>query len=151
LVFAQLAGGALLHYGPAPLYADYWVLLAVVAVVLAAVWLLPSGEGRGRAGSWRPRRLLVPSERRSVFLGGVLGIADAYAIGAVYVGLGTQIGKALLHSANSLVDGAVIALSAAALGIVAMLSRQVKQESSAVGSTDRFLTRRATRSARLNE
>jgi len=32
LVFAQLAGGALLHYGPAPLHADYWVLLAVVAV-----------------------------------------------------------------------------------------------------------------------
>jgi hypothetical protein len=60
-----------------------------------------------------------------VFLGGVLGIAAAYAIGAVYVGLGTQIGKALLHSANSLVDGAVIALSAAAIGIAAILSRPV--------------------------
>jgi MFS family permease len=58
-----------------------------------------------------------------VFLGGVLGIAAAYAIGAVYVGLGIQIGKALLHSANSLVASTVIALSAATIGIVAILSR----------------------------
>jgi hypothetical protein len=123
LVFALLAGDVLVQYGPAPLYADYWVLFAVVAVVLAAVWLLPRDKGPGRAGPWRPQRLLVPRRGRAVFLGGVLGIAAAYAIGAVYVGLGIQIGKALLHSANSLVASTVIALSAAAIGIVAILSR----------------------------
>jgi predicted MFS family arabinose efflux permease len=125
LVLALLAGGVLVQYGPAPLHADYWVLFAVVALTLAAVRLLPRGEGRRHAGAWRPRRLLVPRQRRPAFLGGVLGIAAAYAIGAVYVGLGTQIGQALLHSANSLVDGTVIALSAAAIGITAILSRQV--------------------------
>lgn len=60
-----------------------------------------------------------------MFLGGVPGIAAAYAIGAVYVGLGTQVGKAPLRSANSPVDGAVIALSPPAIGIVAILSRPV--------------------------
>jgi predicted MFS family arabinose efflux permease len=126
LVLALLVGGGLVQYGPAPLYADYWALFVVVVVALATVWFLPRGSTGERAGSWRPRRLLVPRQRRSAFLGGVLGIAAAYAIGAVYVGLGAQIGQALLHSSNALVACGAIALSTAAIGVVAILGRRVQ-------------------------
>jgi hypothetical protein len=104
------------------MHTDLWLLMIVAIVVLALAWLLPHGKP-GRQVKWRPQGLLIPRRLRLVFFGGVLAVADSYAIGAVFVGLGSQIGHGLLHSNNALVNGAIIAISCAAIGFSAIVAR----------------------------
>jgi MFS family permease len=78
-----------------------------------------------QAGAWRPRLPRVPVALRRAFVAGALGVSTAYAVGSVFLALGAQVAGELLHSSNALVDGAVIAISAVAIGVVAILARRV--------------------------
>lgn len=123
LALATLIGGALVQYGPAPMYLDHYVLLAVTLAVLIAVYFLPRHSPEQARGRWRPRTLFIPVSGRRRFLAGVLTVSGAYALGAIFVGLGAQLSRALLHSDNALIGGAVISVSAIAIGVVAMVTR----------------------------
>ncbi|HEY5821762.1 MAG TPA: MFS transporter [Propionibacteriaceae bacterium] len=125
LALATLVGGALVQYAPAPMHLNFWVLLVVVLATGVAVWFLPRHTRAETVGPWRPRTLHVPRGIRAPFIGGTLGIAAAFASGAIFLALGAQIARDLLDSANALLDGAVISVSAVVIGLVAVLARRV--------------------------
>ena len=124
LALATIVGGALVQYAPSPLHLPFWVLLAVIVVVGVFAVLLPRGVDP-LAGRWRPRAPRVPAGLRRPFVAGALAIACAYAVGSVFLALGAQVAVELLRSANAFVDGAVISISAVAIGVVAIVARRL--------------------------
>ena len=68
---------------------------------------------------------MVPASARTRFVAGALGIGAAYSMGAIYLALGAHIARDLLGSGNTFVDGAMIALSAVAIGTVAIAARRL--------------------------
>lgn len=131
LITALLVGGATVQFGPSPLHSAYGILLAGVVVAVLAVWFLPralprSLPGRARtAGRWRPRRLAVP-QRRMPFLAGTFGVSAAYALGAIFLGVGAQFARDTVRSDDAFVNGVVLAISAAAIGVVALLAGRLR-------------------------
>jgi predicted MFS family arabinose efflux permease len=124
LALATLIGGFLVQYAPAPMHLPFWVLAAVIAVAGVLSWFLPRTAPADRT-RWRPRPLHLPRTARGTFVAGVLGISGAYAAGALYLSLGAQIARELVRSDNAFVDGAIISLSAIAIGVVAVLTRGI--------------------------
>lgn len=133
IITALLVGGATVQFGPSPLHSAYGVLLAGVVVAVLAVWFLPRaallrslpGPARTTAGRWRPRRLAVP-QRRTPFLAGTFGASAAYALGAIFLGVGAQFARDTVHSDDAFVNGVVLAISAAAIGVVALLAGRLR-------------------------
>lgn len=132
IITALLVGGATVQFGPSPLHSAYGVLLAGVVVAALAVWFLPralphslSGPARTTAGRWRPRRLAVP-QRRMPFLAGTFGVSAAYALGAIFLGVGAQFARDTVRSDDAFVNGVVLAISAAAIGVVALLAGRLR-------------------------
>ncbi|MFC8797657.1 MFS transporter [Promicromonospora sp. NPDC057138] len=125
LITALLVGGASVQFGPSPLHTGYVALLAGAVVALLAAWYLPraarSDAARSDAARWRPRRPSVPQDRRP-FLAGALGISAAYALGAIFLGVGAQFARDTVRSDDAFVNGLVLAISAAAIGAVALLA-----------------------------
>ncbi|MET0784023.1 MAG: MFS transporter [Leifsonia flava] len=125
LALATLVGGALVQYAPAPLHLSFWVLTAVIVVVGVAAFLLPR-HVRDGSERWQPRLPRMPLGERPAFLAGALGISAAYAMGAIFLALGAQIARDLVRSDNAFIDGAIISLSAVAIGVVAVLARPMR-------------------------
>jgi MFS family permease len=124
LALATLVGGALVQYAPLPLHLDFAVLAVLVAGVLALAWFLPRTTPGQDPGRWRPRGLVVPRGLRGVFVAAALAVTAAYTLGAVVLALGAQIARQLVGSSNALVTGAVLAVSAVVIGVVAIFSRR---------------------------
>lgn len=128
IITALLVGGATVQFGPSPLHSAYGVLLAGTVVTVLAVWFLPRSlpsTARTTAGRWRPRRLAVP-QRRTPFLAGTFGVSAAYALGAIFLGVGAQFARDTVHSDDAFVNGVVLAISAAAIGVVALLAGRLR-------------------------
>lgn len=128
IITALLVGGATVQFGPSPLHSAYGVLLAGVVVAVLAVWFLPRtllSPARTTAGRWRPRRLAVP-QRRMPFLAGTFGVSAAYALGAIFLGVGAQFARDTVRSDDAFVNGVVLAISAAAIGVVALLAGRLR-------------------------
>ena len=132
LITALLVGGATVQFGPSPLHSGYGVLLAGVVVAVLAVWFLPralpnslTGRAQTTAGRWRPRRLAVP-QHRMPFLAGTFGVSAAYALGAIFLGVGAQFARDTVLSDNAFVNGTVLAISASAIGVVALLAGRLR-------------------------
>ena len=123
IVVATLVGGALVQYAPDALHLSFWVLAAATTAAFAFSWFLPRHHRDPAQPSWRPRWPMIPAAARTRFAAGSLGIAAAYSMGAIYLALGAQIARDLLGSDNTFVDGAMIALSAVAIGAVAIAVR----------------------------
>jgi hypothetical protein len=125
IITALLVGGATVQFGPSPLHSAYGVLLAGVVVAVLAVWFLPRALPSTTAGRWRPRRLAVP-QRRMPFLAGTFGVSAAYALGAIFLGVGAQFARDTVRSDDAFVNGVVLAISAAAIGVVALLAGRLR-------------------------
>jgi predicted MFS family arabinose efflux permease len=130
LILATLVGGSLIEYAPLPTHLNFWVLSAVVAGVLLTAWFLPRHTAVEANGRWRPRPLSIPRGLRSTFAKSALAVTGAYGLGAIVLSLGADIGQKLIGSDNSLVNGAVIAINAAAIAITAIAARKLR------GTTD---------------
>ena len=107
------------------MHLTFWVLLAATAIAFVLVWFLPSSAPAGTGELWRPHRPSIPSGAQAMFWSGALGIAGAYAMGAIYLALGAQVARDLVGSADALVGGAIISLSAVSIGVVAVLTRRL--------------------------
>jgi MFS family permease len=125
LALATLIGGALVQYAPLPLHLSFWVLLGVVAAVGALAVFLPRVRDRS-IGRWRPRTPRVPAGLRRAFAAGALGVSSAYAAGSVFLALGAEVARELVRSSDALVDGAILSISAVAIGVVAILARRLR-------------------------
>jgi MFS family permease len=126
LALATIVGGALVQYAPWPLHLSFWVLTALTAVVAVFAAALPRHTRDEASGPWRPRLPRMPRDERPSFVAGALGISAAYAMGAIFLALGAQIARDLVGSDNVFVDGAIIALSAVVIGVVAVLTRSLR-------------------------
>ena len=122
-MLATLVGGALVEHAPAPLHLTFWVLLVITLVAATLVWFLPRPVTTGER--WRPRRPSLPAGAGTVFWSGALAIGGAYSMGAIYLALGAQVARDLVGSDDAFVGGAIISVSAAAIGVVAVLARKL--------------------------
>jgi MFS family permease len=127
LITALLVGGATVQFSPSPLHSGYGVLLAGTVVAVLAAWFLPRPV-QATGGSRRPRRLALP-QRPLPFLAGALGVSAAYALGAIFLGIGAQFARDTVRSDDAFVNGVVLAISAAAIGVVALLAGRLRAAS----------------------
>ncbi|MEP6478043.1 MAG: MFS transporter [Rhodoglobus sp.] len=132
LALATVVGGALVQYAPLPSHLTFWVLAVVVAVVFVAVWFLPRGVVAQAAGPWRPRPLLVPRGIRLVFAIGTLSITAGFAMGALFLSLGSQIAKDLIKTDNALLAGAVMSVSALVMIAIVFIARSFSARTSII-------------------
>lgn len=125
LALSTILGGLFVQYAPAPMHLSFWVLTGVTVVVAAFTAALPRHTRDEASGPWRPRLPRMPRTERRPFVAGTLGITAAYAMGAIFLALGAQIARELVRSDNAFVDGAIIALSAIVIGVVAIVFRRM--------------------------
>jgi len=120
IITALLVGGASVQFGPSPLHTAYIALLAGAVVTVLGAWYLPR-DAQPDNSRWRPRRPAVP-RRLLPFLAGTLGVSAAYALGAIFLGVGAQFARDTVRSDDAFVNGVVLAISAAAIGVVALVA-----------------------------
>jgi MFS family permease len=126
LALATIVGGALVQYLPFPSRLAYWVLLALTLAVFAAVLFMPRHvAGTQPAGRWRPRGIAVPTGLGLVVATSALAITAGFAMGALLLSLGSQIAKQLIGTTDAFVAGTVIAVSAIAIGVSAIVGRRL--------------------------
>jgi MFS family permease len=123
LTVALLLGGIFLTLVGDPLHASYWPLLAAILVTLVLATRLPStARGTGRV----VQVLRVPRAMGPVVAQGALGVAAAYGTGGVILALGADVAVQLLGTSAPLVIGLVLALSAATIGVTALVARKAR-------------------------
>ena len=126
LMLAMLVGGALIEYAPLPTHLNFIVLAVVVAVVWAFAWFLPRHTADEARGRWRPRGITVPRGIRHIFVIGAVSVTASFLVGVIVLSLGADIAQELIQSDNALVNGAVLALNAAAIAAAAIVTRKLK-------------------------
>ncbi len=124
---ALLLGGTLIQYAPYPLRLDFVVLATVIAVLIVAVWFLPSLAPSKKR--WAPRLPHVPAAVRNAFGVASIAAATAFATGAVLLSLGGQVAHDLVGSANELTNGAVLASFAIVSAMATMIARRLRPRS----------------------
>lgn len=127
---AVLVGGALVEYAPFPLHLNFWILSAVIAVVIVFALFLPPGREPDARKKWRPTGFTFPRGQRRFVIVGAAAVTSAYAMAVVMISLGAQIAGELVGSTNELVNGGVIGLNALAIGVTAIASRSLKSRTS---------------------
>jgi len=126
VTMSTLVGGALVQYGPLPLALDYWVLAAVIVGVGVFAWFLPRNPAASHDHGWRPAiSLSVPPRQRLIFVTAALSSSIAYMTGGIFLALGASIARQLVHTDNTLVIGALLALMFVTVGVTAVLARRV--------------------------
>jgi MFS family permease len=125
LAAAMLVGGSLIEYAPLPTHLNFWVLAAVILVVLGFAWFLPRHTAAEARGRWRPRGLAIPRGVRPYYAVGAVSVTAAFALGVIVLSLGADIAQNLIGSDNALVNGAVLALNAAAIAVAAIVARNL--------------------------
>ena len=123
LTVALLLGGIFLTFVGDPLHASYWPLLAAILVTLLLALRLPAGvRGTGQI----VQVLRVPRSMGPIVAQGALGVAAAFGTGGVVLALGADVAVELIGTSAPLVIGLVLALSAATIGVTALLARKVR-------------------------
>ncbi len=121
---ALLLGGALVEYAPYPTRLPFWLLFAVLAVLLVATWGLPRQTGVS-ASRWRIRMPYVPRNLRGVFMLASLAALTAYTHGVLILSLGGQVAHDLVGSSNAFVNGAILALFPVVSGITGVAAKRL--------------------------
>ncbi|MCU1513230.1 MAG: hypothetical protein JWO10_320 [Microbacteriaceae bacterium] len=133
LVLATVVGGALVQYAPLPSHLSYWVLFVLTIALLVVVSFMPRRlPGTVAEGRWRPRGLVVPRGLGLVVFTAALSLSAGFAMGALMLSLGSQIAKDLIHTDNAFIAGGVIALSAVAIGTLAIVGRRLAPRSAII-------------------
>lgn len=132
LTFATVIGGALVQYGPAPRALTFWVLLVFVVIVAAAALFLPRHVRDESLAPWRPRPIRVPKAMRGILTSAALAFTLSFAVGAVFISLGAQIVKDVLHTDNALTAGVVLAIGPVVSGLVSIALRRMPARTAAV-------------------
>lgn len=127
---AALAGG-LVQHAPAPRQLVFWVLLASYVVLAAAAVFAPE-ESRRRPDARVIRSAIRPSvgvapEARSTFVAWAPAISATWALGGLYLSLGSSAVSRLLGVTDHFVVGLVLASFFAPAGLVLLVIRPVPQ------------------------
>ncbi len=111
---AAVIGGALIQYGPYPTRLNFAVLTVILVFVIIATWHLPNHTASRPHGRWRPSIPSIPNGFFRTFVTATSAVTTSYILGAMTLSLGAQIAHDLVSSENALVNGAIIAVFAAA-------------------------------------
>ncbi|MGH8782400.1 MFS transporter [Paraburkholderia sp.] len=120
---ALILGGAFVQYGPWPMHLVFWMLAALLTLLLAATWFLPRHAGPGPVETWRPRLPSVPRRTRKAFVIAAVAMMTAYTHGVMILSLGGQVAHDLVDSRNALVNGTILAVFAITSGVVGILAK----------------------------
>jgi hypothetical protein len=124
LSLATIVGGGLIEYAPAPLHLDFWLLLAMVAIVFGFVWRMPRHTKDESRGRWRPRPINVAKGIRLLYFASAAAVTAAYSFGSVFLALGAQVARQLIGTENIFVIGLVLAIMSVTIGVTAIAGRR---------------------------
>lgn len=120
---ALLLGGALVQHSSLPVRMPFIVLLGATIALLPLLWFLPESLAR-RRGRWRPSPVRLPASHRLPFAVGLVSIAVAFMMGAVFVALGAQIVKELVGTRDAFVAALTLASWAITIVPASLLARR---------------------------
>jgi predicted MFS family arabinose efflux permease len=130
-----LVSAALVELLPAPRILPYVASLALFAIALAGVWLMPEPVGPRSRPRLTPQRPYVPRAIRGPFLLAALGAVSSWSIAGLFLSLGPELSAQLFHTTNHLVAGVgVFALSGSAALAQLVLGRTSPWAGAAGGS-----------------
>lgn len=135
---SALAGG-LVQWAPAPRLLVYWVLLigyVVLALLVLRIPDTPRDPDVDSRSAWRSLRpsVGVPGPVRSTFLAAVPMLCATWALGGLYLSLGSSVVALLLGVQNHFVAGLVVATNFAAGAVgAASISRVPEHRRETVG------------------
>ncbi|OUE20359.1 Inner membrane transport protein YajR [Clavibacter michiganensis] len=127
---AILVGGWLVQHTADPTHLAFWILLAAVLALLVALVFLPeplrTAVARPAASSAGRRALLaVPRAGRRPFLVGTAAVTVAFVTGAVFLGLGAQIIRDVVGTADAFHAAATLATWPLVVVPTTLLARRV--------------------------
>ncbi len=130
LTLALLVSGVLAEFAPLPLVLSFAVLFVLGVAAFVLVWRMPDDTAGLGAPNWRPRALRLAPGLLRPFLAATLSVSLAYSIGAVFLSLGAQMARDLTGTSSLAVTGALLAISAAVIGVVSVLLARVPAHAS---------------------
>jgi len=127
IVVGAVLAGALVEFAPAPRQLVFWILAAVYVLLASLVWSIPEtapAEPASPESRWRALRPSVglPAGTRSTFLGLVPSMSATWALGGLYLSLGSSVLRAVLGVHSYFVVGVVLGVFFAAGTAGAVLS-----------------------------
>ena len=130
-----LVSAAFVELLPAPRVLPFVALLALFAVALAGVWLMPEPVAARSRPRPTPQRPYVPRAIRGPFLLAALGALSSWSIAGLFLSLGPELSAQLFHTTNHLVTGiGVFALAGSAAVTQLVLGRTPPWVGAAGGS-----------------
>jgi MFS family permease len=132
LAVGSIGAGALIQFAPAPTHLVYALLLgAMVLAALIVAWMPETSGGRGSASALRSLRpkLGVPARLRPEFFSLVPIMIASWALGGLYLSLGSSIASGIFGLTNHLIGGLVVTLlcGVGALATFLLRTRPAKQ------------------------
>jgi MFS family permease len=136
LALGGLASAILVQYGPDPLHAVYWLLLAGFVVAAVAILMVPEPTTQRGDLRWLPRIGVEPAIRPA-FTAALPSLIAGWAVGGFYLSLGPSVILLLAGSSNRVLGGIAIALLAGvgAASIVAFSSWPPRRAMTVGGSS----------------
>ncbi|MGI8547794.1 MAG: MFS transporter [Gemmatimonadaceae bacterium] len=136
IAIGAVLAGALVEFAPLPRQLVFWILAVVYLVLAALVWLIPERarpESATRESLWRS--LLpsagLPTATRPVFFALVPSISATWALGGLYLSLGSSVIATVLdvhsHFVVGLVLGAFFIAGMAGTVLSAVLPPQLRE------------------------
>lgn len=129
LATGVLLSGALLQWGPWPRYLVFWILLALNLLLAALVLAVPEErrvptDRRALLSALRPSVGVAPAAR-ATFWTEVPAMASSWALGGLYLSLGSSILGVLIGVTNEFVTGVALAAFFAAAAASSLLVGRV--------------------------
>jgi MFS family permease len=108
---------------PDPRLLPFVIVAVLIALLLAAVRMLPEPVLERRPATLRPQRPRVPAPTRAAFVLAALGVLASWSIGGLYLALGPQLAGELMHTHGELAGGVAVGALAGPAGIAQLLAR----------------------------
>ena len=124
LTLALLVSGVLAQIAPLPLVLSFGVLLLLALVAFTLNFFTPHDQTVGGRWSFIAPRI-APGITR-VFIIATLGVALAYAVGAMFLSLGAQMAREFTGTTDLIVIGVLLGTSSLTIGITALFLSRVR-------------------------
>ena len=128
---ALLLAGALVTWAPAPTRLSFYVLFALLIVLIILCLFIPGDRPVG-VSSRLLARPDVPVYLRRTFIYAALAVTGAYTHGVLISSVGAQIARSLIGSPSPWINSVALALFPVALGIAGSLARKIEARRSVI-------------------
>lgn len=130
LTLALVVSGLLAQVAPLPLVLSFGVLFVLAAVTFALVFATPRDSASDARWSFSPPRL--PDGMLRTFVLATLSVSVAYAVGAIFLSLGSAMAREFTGTTDLFVIGLLLGASSLTIGITALLLARVPAHTAVV-------------------